>query len=341
MPHDQNTTLATSLQSLPVYRAPQFCVVDGANLGDPIMEAEQLVFDDIYALHPGARTERLAITSTEGEDWFRVADCTDCGTPGASLHLDSVATFMLTDGMTVEVMILVEVAADGGITEIFILPLTTLAPKTNYRLIGVDRKSAAARFAEVACVSFARGTRITMADGRQMPIEELSPGDRVLTRDEGPQEVRWIGSNTVRATGEFAPIHIAAGTLNNEGDLLVSPNHRLFVYQRRDTLGLGRSEVLVKARHLVNGQTVTRASGGFIDYFQLLFDDHQIIYAEGIAAESLLFDRRTRPAVPKEVAEKLIDGLHMHEADPRAGLEIPEAEINAETAERLRTASAR
>jgi len=340
MPHDQNTPLATALQSLPVYRATQFSVVNGANLGDPIMEAEELVFDDIYALHPQARTVRLSVSGIDGQGCFTVADCTDCGAPGATVHLDSVATFMLSDGMTVEVMILVQVSAsDGSISDIFILPLTTLAPKTNYRLIGVDRASAAARFAEVACVSFARGTRITMADGRQRPIQELKAGDRVLTRDDGPQEVRWIGSNTVRATGEFAPIHIAAGTLHNEGDLLVSPNHRLFVYQRRDTLGLGRAEVLVKARHLVNGQTVTHASGGFVDYFQLLFDDHQIIYAEGIAAESLLFDRRTRPAVPKEVAEKLIDGLKMHDSERSAGLEIAEAEISADAADRLRAAS--
>lgn len=333
---------ATSLQSLPVFQAGEFTVVDGANLGDPLMEADELVFDDVYALHPQARMARLTISGNGGDEGFCVAQGTECGTIGARLHLDSVATFMLSDGMTVEVMILVEVSAkDGVIEDIFLLPLTALAPSTNYRLIGVDREAAPSRFAEVACVSFTRGTRITMADGRQLAIQDLRPGDRVLTRDDGPQEVRWIGSNTVRATGEFAPILIAAGTLNNAGDLLVSPNHRLFVYQRRDTLNLGRSEVLVKAKHLVNGKTVTRASGGFVEYFQLLFDDHQIIYAEGIAAESLLLDRRTRPAVPKEVAEKLIEGLRRHEADRHAGMELPDTGISAEMAEKLRISSAR
>tara|TARA_B110000967_G_scaffold63843_1_gene65749 strand:+ start:73 stop:369 length:297 start_codon:yes stop_codon:yes gene_type:complete len=83
--------------------------------------------------------------------------------------------------------------------------------------------------------------------------------------------------------------------------LLVSPDHRLFVYQRQDKLGAGRSEVLVKVRHLVNGDSVYRHDGGFVDYFQLLFDKHQIIYAEGIAAESLQIDPRTRAAVPEDV----------------------------------------
>jgi hypothetical protein len=49
--------------------------------------------------------------------------------------------------------------------------------------------------------------------------------------------------------GEFAPIVITKGALHNENDLPVSPDHRLFVCQREDKLGAGRSEVLVKVRH--------------------------------------------------------------------------------------------
>ena len=105
----------------------------------------------------------------------------------------------------------------------------------------------------------------------------------------------------MRAVGEFAPIVITKGALHNENDLLVSPDHRLFLYQRQDKLGAGRSEVLVKVRHLVNGDSVYRRDGGFVDYFQLLFHEHQIIYAEGIAAESLLIDPRTRAAVHEDV----------------------------------------
>ena len=36
--------------------------------------------------------------------------------------------------------------------------------------------------------------------GAQRPVEELKPGDRVLTRDHGGQPVRWIGTQTVRFT---------------------------------------------------------------------------------------------------------------------------------------------
>jgi len=58
----------------------------------------------------------------------------------------------------------------------------------------------------------------------------------------------------MRAKGDFAPVVIKAGALNNMHDLVVSPEHRLFVYQQQDKLGIGRAETLVRAKHLVNGK---------------------------------------------------------------------------------------
>ena len=80
------------------------------------------------------------------------------------------------------------------------------------------------------------------------------------------------------------------------------------MFQRSDQIGAGQSELLIKARHLVNGDSITVMEGGFVDYFQLLFDTHQIIYAEGIAAESFLIDPRTAPAVPEELGRQLVSG---------------------------------
>ncbi len=50
-----------------------------------------------------------------------------------------------------------------------------------------------------------------MASGERRKIEQFSVGDKVLTRDDGPQAVRWIGQTTLRAMGEFAPIMITKG----------------------------------------------------------------------------------------------------------------------------------
>jgi hypothetical protein len=290
-------------QTILVYPALDFVVTDGVAEGDAVSFADELVMDDVYQLADTAGRRRLSLAISAGGEAFRIAPDTDLGTPGNVLHFDSCLTLMAPDGTTLEALLLVEVE-DAAAAGVFLLPLGALLPRTDYRLVGLDRQTATTRFAEVACVSFTRGTHITMASGEQVPIERLRVGDRVLTRDDGPQPIRWIGQNTIRAVGAFAPVMIRQGALHNENDLVLSPDHRIFVYQRQDRLGAGRAEVLVKVRHLINGTTVVQLDGGFVEYFQLLFDDHQIIYAEGIAAESLLIDPRTRAALPEDVGSK-------------------------------------
>jgi hypothetical protein len=295
MPDPQTLT-----QTILVYPAQDFVVTDGVAEGDAVSFADELVMDDVYQLSATADRQPLALALRAGGEAARVAPGTGIGKPANAIHFDCCLTLMEPDGTTTEVLVLVEVE-DAAVAGIYLLPLGALRPRTDYRLVGLDRKTATTRFAEVACVSFTRGTHITLASGEQVPIERLRVGDRVLTRDDGPQPIRWIGQNTIRAVGAFAPVMIRQGALHNENDLVLSPDHRIFIYQRQDHLGAGRAEVLVKVRHLVNGTSVIQLDGGFVEYFQLLFDDHQIIYAEGIAAESLLIDPRTRAALPDAV----------------------------------------
>ncbi|MFC6638486.1 hypothetical protein GV827_01120 [Sulfitobacter sp. JBTF-M27] len=328
-------------QSLPVFRAEDFCATDGANMGDPLSFASELVLDDVYELPYGTLAQRLSVLPGK-DNLFRIAPETEVGTPGATLHLDCALSFMSPDGAMHDALLLVEVDEAGAVADIYLLPLTALGTKLEYRLVGIDTKNARQKFAQVACVSFTRGTHITMSSGEQRLIEDLRIGDRILTRDDGIQAIRWISQTTVRAMGEFAPIRIHAGTLNNEHDLIVSPDHRLFIYQRSDEVGAGRSELLVKARHLVNGFTVTLMEGGFVDYFQLLFDSHQIIYAEGIAAETMLIDPRTKPVLPEELSQALGEVIPGHSDLPHAGLDVNEALLNRpDAAELLRKASTR
>jgi hypothetical protein len=328
-------------QILPVYAGETFIVVDGANLGDPVSFAEELVLDDAYALSRNAELVELGVVIGPSQG-LSIAPDSMIGHSGASLFLDCSLSLMSTDGQTHEAIVLIETDDNGDVASTYLLPLTPLAHKTKYTLVGVDRDRAKDRFAQVACVSFSRGTLITLASGAQVPIETLEAGQKVLTRDDGPQEIRWIGQTTTRAQGAFAPICISAGTLNNDHDLVVSPNHRLFIYQRSDQLGAGRSELLIQARHLVNDDTVQVCEGGFVDYFQLLFDRHQIIYAEGIAAESMLVDQRTRTALPENIKTELENAPSGHARRPHAGLDVEKALLDRpNAAEVLRQASRR
>jgi len=327
----------TPAQSMSVFRAESFVVSEGANLGDALTCADDLMLDDIYELQAFAQLVRLSTHACDPAH-LTVAQDSECGTPGAAIHLDCALTLMSPDGQITDAVVLVEVDPSGNIDEVYLLPLAGLALRTGYALVGIDRDGARSKLAHLACARFTRGTHITMASGAQKPIEDLVVGDRVLTRNDGVQEVRWVSQTTVRATGDFAPICIRAGALNNDRDLIVSPDHRLFIYQRKDRLGAGRAELLVKARHLVNNDSVTVQDGGFVDYFELLFDTHQIIYAEGIAAESMLIDSRTIPIVPKEVSAQL--GAHTDAG--LSGLDVNETLLDRpDAAELLKRASKR
>lgn len=321
------------MQIVPVHTAEQLRVVHGANTGDALSFADDLILDDVYQISPIAPRQALAMDLTERG--LAIAKGGDLGTVGNRLFLDSVITLMGLDGTTIEVLIIVETNSDGMVEQVFFLPFSTILPKVEYTLVKICRETPQARFAEIACVSFVKGTRITIATGEMIPIEQLRVGDRVITRDCGVQTIRWVGHSTVRATGDFAPVVIKAGALHNLNDLTVSPEHRLFIYQRKDRLGTGRAETLVRAKHLVNGTDVRRLDDGFVEYYQLLFDDHQIIYAEGIAAESMLFDQRTKSVVPTDAAG---DVKH-HATSYDKNLEIDDKTLKGNAVSILRQAS--
>ncbi len=332
--HEQRTSTRT--QSVSVILAQDFIAVDGVATGDPISYADELVLDDMYQMVNAARRHILTLETVEGGSDLKVAAISDVGRSGATIIIDSCITLMSEDSEAHEALVLVEID-QGGVSDVFIMPMSILQLEATFRLVGIDRHTATKRFAEIAFVSFSRGTLITTATGEPRLVEDLAVGDMVLTRDDGPQPIRWIGQVTHRATGSMAPVVIKKNAIYNVNDLTLSPEHRILIYQREDKLGAGRSEVLVKVRHLINGDTVIQKEGGFIDYFQLLFDDHQMIYAEGITAESLLIDPRTRAGVPEEMIPGQT-GEHAHRS--HLDYEIAESLISAPDAiELLKRAS--
>lgn len=131
---------------------------------------------------------------------------------------------------------------------------------------------------------FAAGTRI-LADGGELAVETLRPGDRVRTRS-GWRDVAWLGRRHVDIDAhprpeEVRPIRICRGAVAEDvphRDLLVSPDHAIFV---------GGS--LVPARLLVNGGTIVPDRGmRATTYFHVELDAHDVLFAEGLPSESYL-----------------------------------------------------
>ena len=139
-------------------------------------------------------------------------------------------------------------------------------------------------FRDVPC--FTPGTLILTPVGER-PIETLSVGELVVTRDRGPQPIRWIGSQTVTGSGALAPILVhQTAYFGADSPLLVSPQHRVLIEGFRAELFFGLSEVLVAAKHLL-GTGIARAQPmAHVTYIHLMFDDHEVIHANGAATES-------------------------------------------------------
>lgn len=132
---------------------------------------------------------------------------------------------------------------------------------------------------------FTPGTLIDTPEG-PVAVEDLRPGMAVTTRDHGTQPLRWVGRQSHSAVGAFAPVRFMAGALGNTRDLLVSQQHRMLITGWRAELLFGEPEVLVPARHLINGDTIHLQPGGEVEYVHLLFDRHEIVTAEDIPSES-------------------------------------------------------
>ena len=142
---------------------------------------------------------------------------------------------------------------------------------------------------------FTAGIRLMTAKG-QRPVERIEVGDLVATADNGFQPVRWIGSRRLDAIDlavapQLAPVRIRKGALGEglpKRDMMVSQQHRMLVRSAIAQEMFGVDEVLVAAKHLVGREGIEiAADAAEVTYLHLLFDGHEVVYAEGAASESL------------------------------------------------------
>ncbi|MEX0285628.1 MAG: Hint domain-containing protein [Paracoccaceae bacterium] len=230
--------------------------------------------DDVFDLNPGFGNDSVT-DFVLGEDLFDVRDIPSLFATDPQHPIFPREVTVTSAGPSTEF--------PGG-SQIITFPdgSTVAVPAGTIRVDTTENRIMDLIEAGITC--FTRGTLISTPRG-EVPIEALQPGDRVITRD-GSLPIRWIGSRRVAAIGDFAPIMIQAGAMGNHSDLMVSPQHRMYVADPHAELLFGESEVLVPAKHLENGDTIYRAVGGEVEYWHIMFDTHQIVYANGSMSES-------------------------------------------------------
>jgi hypothetical protein len=134
----------------------------------------------------------------------------------------------------------------------------------------------------VAC--YAEGTRLR-TDYGDIEVERLRVGDLLETISGAMRSIIWIGRRRVdcrrhASPPSVQPVHVAAGAVAANipcRDLLLSPDHAVFL-----------ENTLIPIKRMVNGVTIRQLDRDTVDYFHVELDRHDVVYAEGLPAESYL-----------------------------------------------------
>ncbi len=210
-------------------------------------------------------------------------------------HPLSESNFVVTDGAQTYTVTLIQV--DGAARPLLMF-LNEIPPRgadlwiVHAALGPMAKHEGAEQSGGVIC--FTPGTRILTPTGA-IPVQDLREGDLIQTKDNGPQEVQWVGSRRMTGARLFAmprlrPVRIRAGAFGIERpdeEFLVSPEHRMLVTGRAAQALFNTDEVLVRASDLVNGRTVVRdLSVREVTYVHLLLPRHEVLFANGVETES-------------------------------------------------------
>jgi Ca2+-binding RTX toxin-like protein len=144
-------------------------------------------------------------------------------------------------------------------------------------------------------VCYGAKTRIETIDGL-VEIDRLQPGDLVKTGGNGHHPIRWIRGRTIfhaelQAHPNLVPVRIKAGAMGKglpKRDLIISQHHRMIVSSDLSSAETGSKEIFIAAKDLIGVPGIEIAIDlTEITYWHFICDQHQVVFAEGAASESL------------------------------------------------------
>lgn len=193
-----------------------------------------------------------------------------------------------------------------------------LIPGVDYQIVSIASNDPEIAYADMA-VCYVRGTSIAVPGG-ECAVEGIQVGDLISTVDDGPQAVVWCGEQRVGGQGNLAPIRIAAGTLGNDRDLFVSPQHRILVTCGWAVPLSGGQPHLVPAKALVGLPGIAIAPRRVVDYHHIMCAGHHLVRANGVLSETMLPGAQALkalgPGAQEEIAALLGPSADMPPARP-------------------------
>lgn len=265
---------------------------------DYIVEAYYLGSTAGNAGKDGSSAEAVQVTLSDLDNDNKIREE---GASGAGDTIDGNLIITLKDDSTLEIapnLVVsgwyIEFEDNSGDKEVYFIPTDGTIPADGTLSEDVDKNGD--QIGHVSDLNpapcFTDETRILTDEGWIAAIC-LRPGDRVVTRDNGLQTIRWVGHKSFSAAeliGDptLRPVRIPAqffGTDHAPRDLIISPQHRVALVEASSSILFGEPEVLSPAIHfcgLRGVQQIIRQT----TYVHIMFEQHEIILSDGVWTES-------------------------------------------------------
>ena len=251
----------------------------------------------------GAGSDVFVLTNGGGFDFLSDFDMGLVGTKTTDQLDVSTLTNASGDPVTWRDVVVTDTNGDGTGSAILTCPNAESIILSGVTPSQVDGKQ---ELASIGIPCFVAGTLLASPQGWRA-VETLKQGDVVLDWQGQARRVIWSGGRTLtekdlKARPGLLPVRIAAESLGNRSDVLISPQHAVMMDLD------GRETVLVRAKHLAEfGKGSFRVAQGVksVAYHHILLDQHAALNVQGAAMESMYPGKQAMAALSWRVRKDI------------------------------------